>query len=72
LTYSFRFVSLWEMLEINGSEFLHAYQFVCALVQTCQTAKDRNESLGLSAASQVEFVEAMDFLVSHCAALELR
>jgi hypothetical protein len=71
LTYPFRFVSLWDMLEVKGSEFLNAYQMVCTLVQSCQEAKDRGLPILLVESSITEYIESIDLLERHCAELEL-
>lgn len=68
MTYPFRFVSLWEMLELNGSEILNAFQVIANLHQRLAGVQS---GLQLVEPSAVEFEEALDLLEAHAAALDL-
>jgi hypothetical protein len=68
LTYPFRFVSLWDMLELPSSEILHAYQGICTLIQMLQ---EKREKFQIAEVSAVDCDRDLMLLAEHAAALDL-
>lgn len=66
--YPFRFVSLWEMLELKGSEVLHSFQIIATLHQSLQ---GHNGQFKAAEVSVIEMNEALEVLEEHAASLGL-